>query len=337
MSLKRINKLKEENLGALFVDDPIDLFYLTGLSLSVGRLFVSAEKTCLFVDGRYIEIARKQAPCEVCLIGDLKKYLSSGMSIGFDSAFISYDGYLELRKMFPEQTFIPISKPLKNLRLKKEKGEIASLKKAAHLTREGEKYIASLLKEGVAEEDLSLAFEFYCRERGASGLSFQPIIAFGENSAFPHHRAGKTKLKKDQIVLFDLGAVVDGYAGDMTRVHFFGKADPQLSKDYALLQIVQKKVIAQVAPGIRFGELDRIARGLLKEAGSDLLFTHGLSHGIGLDVHEYPRLKIGGGDGDLILEPGMAFTVEPGIYRPGLGGVRYEDVVIVTETGHEII
>lgn len=337
MSLKRINQLKEENFGALFIDDPTDLFYLTGLSLSLGRLFVSSEKTCLFVDGRYFEIAKKKAPCEVRLIQDLKTYLVSGMSIAFDSAFVSYDGYLELKKMFPEQTFIPISKPLKKLRMKKDLGEIAALKKAAQLTREGERYIASLLKEGVAEEELSLAFEFYCRERGASRLSFEPIIAFGENSAYPHHRAGKTQLKKDQIVLFDLGAVVDGYAGDMTRIHFFGKVDPQLQKDYELIQNVQKKVIAEVCPGIRFGELDRIARSLLKEAGSDSLFTHGLSHGIGLDVHEFPRLRIQGGDLELILEPGMAFTVEPGIYRAGLGGVRYEDVVIVTEKGHETL
>lgn len=341
MDVTRINKLKnwikKEDLQFLFVDDPVDLFYLTGLSLSVGRLLVSLEKTILFVDGRYIDIARKEAPCEAFLSEDLKKHLSYGISIGFDSAFISYDGYLQLQTTFPNQKFVPVSKPLKSLRMVKDPQEINALKKAQKLTREGYQHIARLLKEGIAEEEISLEFEFFCRHKGASSLSFEPIIAFGENSAYPHHRAGKDCLKKNQIVLFDLGAVVDGYAGDMTRVVFFGTPDSQLLKDYELIKTVQEQVISHVAPGIRFGELDQMARSALEKAGVASLFTHGLSHGIGLDVHEYPRLRINGGDADLVLTPGMAFTVEPGIYRAGLGGVRYEDVVIVTDTGHETL
>jgi Xaa-Pro aminopeptidase len=315
----------------------VDLFYLTGLDVSSGRLLVSSEKTELFVDGRYIDIARKKAPCAVFLPEELRKHISRGSEVAFDSSFLSYDGYLQLQTTFPDQKWRPVSKPLKFLRMIKEPQEINALRRAAQLTGEGYLHIAGLLKEGVSEEELSLEFEFFCRRNGASSLSFAPIIAFGENSAYPHHRAGRDCLKKNQIVLFDLGAVVDGYAGDMTRVVFFGNGDPQLLKDYELIQSVQKKVIEHVAPGIRFGELDRIARSCLEEAGVASLFTHGLSHGIGLDVHEYPRLGINGGDVDLILTPGMCFTVEPGIYRTGLGGVRYEDVVIVTNAGHETL
>ena len=337
MSLKRIDKLKawmkEKNIETLFVDDPVDLRYLTGLTFSLGRLLVSSKITALFVDGRYIDIARAKAPCEAHLAAELTKHLSPRMEVAFDSAFISYDGFLELQKTYPEQIFVPVSKPLKTLRVIKDPEEINALKKAARLTREGYQHIVGLLKEGVTEEELSLEFAIYCRRHGASGLSFEPIIAFGANSAYPHHRAGKERLKKNQIVLFDLGAIVDGYAGDMTRVQFFGKPEAQLLKDYELIQEVQKKVIAHVAPNVRFGELDLIARQRLDAS----LFTHGLSHGIGLDVHEYPRLKVTRGDNDLLLQVGMAFTVEPGIYRKGLGGVRYEDVVVVTEDGSETL
>lgn len=339
MDVARINKLKEQCLelqaDAILVEDPVDLLYLTGLSFSLGRMVVSKKSAALFVDGRYFDSAKKMAPCEVHLPAELAPFAKSFKKIVFDSAFVTFDGYQNIRKLFPDADLIPVAKPLKKLRMIKEEKEIAALKNAAELTREGFHHIRAMLKEGVSEEQLALEFEFFCRKRGASRLSFSPIIAFGENSAYPHHRAGKDRLKNDQIVLFDLGAVVDGYAGDMTRVVFFGNPSPQLQKDYALIQSVQKKVIRLAAPGVRFGDLDKLARQELEKEGCASLFTHGLSHGIGLDVHEYPSLKIQGGDPDLLLEPGMAFTVEPGIYRPGVGGVRYEDVVVITKTGHE--
>lgn len=334
MFTQRINRIKKTvKEGCLFVDNPIDLFYLTGLHLSLGRLVIFPDGAILFVDGRYIDAARARAPCPVILLSDLKKHISAG-SIAFDSAFLTYEEGLNLQKEFSEHTLIPTPHPLKNFRIIKDAKEIAFMKKAQQLTRDGIQYITCLLKEGISEETLALEFEFFCRKNGASKLSFSPIVAFGKNSAYPHHRAGEDTLKKDQIVLIDVGAVVDDYAGDMTRVVFFGNPDSQLQLDYELIKGVQKKVISHVKPGLHFGELDKIARGLLEKAGCGALFTHGLSHGIGLDVHEYPRLKIKGGDADLILQPGMTFTVEPGIYRAGLGGVRYEDVVLVTDEGH---
>jgi len=235
----------------------------------------------------------------------------------------------------PTQTLQPISQPLKMLRMVKSEPEIAALRRAAQLTKEGYRHIVSLLKEGISEAELSFEFEWFCRKKGATKLSFAPIIAFGENSAYPHYRSGPVLLKKDQVVLLDLGVVVDQYAGDMTRVEFFGKPDEVLKQDYEMIQRAQKKAIALVKPRARFGDL---MDAVLKELGEDAhLFTHGLSHGIGLDVHEFPRLKIQGGETELRLEEGMAFSVEPGIYRPGRGGVRYEDVVVVTKNGHEIL
>lgn len=329
--IKRLQKTVKE--GILFIDDPIDLLYLTGIHFSLGRLAISQTEAILFVDGRYIDIAKAKAPCNVALLSDLRKKITS-KEICFDSGFLSYEGYLNLQNEFPQASLMPILKPLKDFRMIKNEQEIVSLKKAQQLTREGLNHIVGLLKEGISEDALALEFEYFCRKNGASKLSFSPIIAFGMNSSYPHHRSGKSTLKKNQIVLIDVGAVVDGYAGDMTRVEFFGSVDDQLEKDYLLIKQVQKKIIARVKPGLHFGELDKIARDELNKAGCGELFTHGLSHGIGLDTHEDPRLKIKGGDTDLILQPGMTFTVEPGIYRTDLGGVRYEDIVLVTDEGH---
>ena len=336
MDESRIKKVQQQlDVDCLLIDDPVDLFYLTGLTLSIGRMALFPDRASLFVDGRYIEIGKKKAPCEVKLNQEFVSYLSSAQKVGFDSAFLSCDDFAKLEKQLPQKKWVPLSKPLKEMRAVKEGREIETLKKAARLTWEGFLHIRSLLKEGISESELALEFEFFCRRKGASALSFSPIIAFGENSAFPHHRAGNTKLKKNQIALFDLGAVVDGYAGDMTRVIFFGEADPELQKDYQLIQQAQALAIDAIRPGVQFGELDRIAREYLRKAGVADLFTHGLSHGIGLETHEFPFLRIEGGDRETELTPGMVFTVEPGLYRPARGGVRYEDTVLVTKTGAE--
>lgn len=329
--IKRLQKELKEEL--LFIDNPIDITYLTNLHLSVGRMVIAKDFAKLFVDGRYIDAAKAKAPCEVFLVNELKKQLPL-KTIHFDSAFLSYDSFLHLQKEFPEYHLVPHPHLLKEIRMIKDLNEIELLKKAQRITREGLQHVVGLFKEGVSEEELAFEFEFFCRKKGACKLSFSPIVAFGKNSAYPHHRAGKDQLKKDQIVLIDVGAVFEGYAGDMTRVAFFGNVSPQLREDYALIKLVQETVIAHVKPGLHFGELDKIARNMLENGGCGPLFTHGLSHGIGLDVHEHPRLKISGGDSDLILKPGMTFTVEPGIYRSGIGGVRYEDVVLVTDEGH---
>lgn len=331
--IEKVQKtLKEQE--TLLLEDPVDLLYLTGQEVSVGQLLIFPDQACFFVDGRYFERAKKELNFPVYLKDEFKKIIEDVRLGIFDSSYTSYDRAQFLMKEYPKVTWKGIPKPIKKIRAMKEKKEIVSLKKAAKITWDGYKHLLSFLKEGITEQDLALEFEFYCRKKGASHLSFPSIIAFGENSAYPHYRAGKVPLKKDQIILFDLGAVVDGYAGDMTRVFFFGKGDPQLEKDYALLQKVQSEAVAKIRPGIFYKELDQFVRAELKKESVDHLFTHSLSHGIGLDVHEYPFMRLNEGE-EIQLEAGMTFTVEPGLYRPGLGGVRYEDTVLVTESGVE--
>ncbi len=331
MDNSRIKRLEADL--PFFVEKGADLLYLTGLTLSKGKLFVKKGKTTLFVDGRYFEKAKKEAPCNVQLWDEMKKIGDS--QIGFDSAFVTYDGYLSIKKEMPQVEWIPKSDPVRELRSIKEPSEIAALKRAATLTFQGYQHIRSLLKEGITEEALALEFELYCRKNGASGLSFAPIIAFGENGAYPHYRAGKCKLKKDQAVLFDLGAIVDDYCGDMTRVAYFGKPDARIVHFEQLVASAKAKAMAHVKPGVKLGTLDQIVQDEFDKANVKRLYIHNLGHGVGLEVHEFPRIRFDGADKDVILEPGMVFTIEPGLYQPGVGGVRLEDTIVVTKTGFE--
>jgi len=333
MNNSRLQRCAKELGVPCFIEQEADLLYLTGMTLSKGRLLVDGKEPILFVDGRYYEKAKKEAPCSVQLWDEQKKI--GEKRIGFDSAFVTYEGYLALKKEFPHVEWIPMPKPLKMLRAIKEPKEIAALKKAADLTWRGYQKVVQKLKEGVSEEELALEFEMFCRKNGASGLSFSPIIAFGENSAYPHHRAGKSQLHQGQIVLVDVGAVVDQYRGDMTRIFYFGKPDPKVVRLEQIVKRAQKKALDYVKPGILLSKLDELVRAEFDKERVKQLYTHSLGHGIGLETHEFPRVKFDGEDRDVVLKPGMVFTIEPGLYQPGVGGVRIEDMILVTEQGHE--
>ncbi|HSX10876.1 MAG TPA: Xaa-Pro peptidase family protein [Chlamydiales bacterium] len=335
MDNSRIRRLIKEVSAPCLIDNLDELFYLTGMSVSRGRMFVSPAEAILFVDGRYFEKAKKEAPCPVQLWDEQKHLLDKQKQVGFDSATVSYDGYLALKKSYPHVEWAALPHPVRNLRAIKDVREIALLKKAANLTWLGYQKIVEGLKVGVTEESLALEFEIFCRKNGASGLSFPPIVAFGENSAYPHYRAGKTRLRENQIVLVDVGAIVDHYCGDMTRVFFFGKIDPELMRFEQIVKRVQKKAVDHVKPGVRVGDLDSLVREEFEKDNVKQLYIHSLGHGIGVETHEFPLVRIDSPDKDVILQAGMVITIEPGLYQPGLGGVRIEDTVLVTETGHE--
>lgn len=324
---------------AAIVECPADLLYLTGLQLSRGALMATREEAVLFVDGRYFAKAQRQAPCAVRLWEEhsLFQWLQGRnvRSLEFDSTYTSCERYEALKIGLPEVSLMPRPLLLKEQRGIKDAEEIAALKRAFALTLEGFEYAKGLLKEAITEEEIAFAFELYVRKRGATGLSFEPIVAFGENSAYPHYRAGKTALGKNQIVLIDVGAVLDSYRGDLTRVVFFGDPDPTLAEWLAWTKEAQQKAIELARPGCKIGDLDRAAREVFARHGVEELFVHGLGHGIGLETHEFPSVKATGVDRDTLLQPGMVITIEPGLYKPGLGGVRWEDMVLITEEGCE--
>lgn len=339
--LQRIKKLQKalqnEALDAFFVANPIDLFYLTGMHMSLGHLIVTKTKARLFVDGRYFEAAKKQSAAPVGRL-EIEEKISSVKGVkkmGFDGSSMTYSEYQALQKFARKGKVQLTSNPdiFKNLRLIKDAGEIAKMRKSAKFAYAAYEYIRKLCKPGVTELDIAKRLEIYCLEKGAERMSFEPIIAFGKNTALPHHHPGKTKLQANDIILFDLGVVLDDYCSDMTRVDFIGKKDPKLEEIFHVNHSAQKAAIAKCKPGVTLKELDVAARKVMKKAKMEKYFIHSLGHGIGLEVHESPRIKFDGVDRNLLLEPGMAITIEPGLYLPGKGGVRYEDTVVITKKG----
>jgi Xaa-Pro aminopeptidase len=191
------------------------------------------------------------------------------------------------------------------------------------------------LKKGITEKEVARRFEIFCLEKGAEGLSFTPIIAFGKNGAMPHYRSQDVVLKEGDAVLIDIGVVLDNYHSDMTRVLFYKKKNRYLSHLYEIVKKAQKNALKLCRPGVKLKELDLAARKVMREEKVEDLFLHSLGHGIGLQTHEFPRIKYNGDDRDVVLQSGMVFTVEPGLYVPGKGGVRYEDTIVITPSGYK--
>lgn len=346
---ERIKKLqdllKKANCDAIFIEDGINIFYLTGIELSAGKLFVHLNGAILLVDNRYFELCQKSSPCPVQLADKvpLAQWLASPefsyiKKLAFDSASTSFKSFEEWNKIIqglPEWKFVPLDNPVLNLRRIKDNNEIAILREAAVLGSAGFDYARTLLKEGITEAEVALELEIFWRRRGGKKAAFDPIIAFGANSSMPHYRAGNASLKKGDLVLMDIGVTFRNYQSDMTRVLFFGEPHPKLKEIYGVVKEAQQLALDACRPGITVGELDEVARGYIASKGYGDNFTHSLGHGIGLEVHELPALRNKPPHAMVKLEPGMVITIEPGVYLPNLGGVRIEDSVVITDQGYE--
>lgn len=336
-------EVKNAKLDACIIEHPLDLFYFTNLKLSSGKLLVSAQGAVLLVDGRYMQIAKEKSPFP-SFLDNMEEWVLFCKShfiqqMGFDGRNTSYDRFSHLEQLQKKEklnlALVPSSAFFKRIRAIKDAEEISKMRKSADLLWKGFEFIASSLKNGITEKELSKRFEIYCLENGADGLSFEPIIAFGPNSAMPHYRSQDVALKEGDVVLIDIGVALDGYHSDMTRVLFFKNEDPYLSRLYEIVKQAQQCALEKCKAKEVLKNVDLAARAVFKEEGVEELFVHSLGHGIGLEVHEFPRIKFDGEDKDVVLESGMVITIEPGLYVPGIGGVRYEDTIVITENGHE--
>lgn len=334
---QRLKKFQKslKNGQACLIEKPLDLFYLTGLQLSLGKLYITSLDAHLFVDGRYLQVSQESHTIPVSLPGlkEEKEFLKGCNSLIFDSVFTTYQRYEKLKEL--KQNLIPLPHPLKELKLVKSEHELQCMRKSAKVAWQGFKYIKKILKPGITEQEAVLEFEIFCKKQGAKELAFAPIIAFGPHTAMPHYHAGSAKLKKNDIALIDIGVVVDAYHSDMTRVLFLGHPNPALKKMYAIIKEAQKAALKICRAGVSVGKLDLAVRKVLAHEKMEQYFIHSLGHGIGLETHEPPRIKWNGEDKDLLLKANMVITIEPGIYIPGIGGVRYEDTIIITEDGYE--
>ncbi|WP_068468675.1 M24 family metallopeptidase [Candidatus Protochlamydia phocaeensis] len=332
------------NSEAILIEHPTHLFYLTGLTLSAGKLLISQQDACLIVDGRYYESCSSgQTLYPVSLLKDasIKDWLADHriQSLTFDSENTSYQAFLKLSKLAeelqPALSLIPAESPVKQMRLIKDEEEIRCLKQAAHLGYQGYEQVINLLRQGVKEAELAFELEFFWKKRGAQKLAFDSIIAFGVNSSMPHYRAGQTELQSGDHVLIDIGVVYQYYHSDMTRVSYFGTPHPTIQTIYSIVEEAQQKAFDLCIPGTPIGKLDEAARSFITSKGYGEHFTHSLGHGIGLDIHEPPTLRSQGPYANSPLQPGMVITIEPGIYLPGIGGVRLEDTILITDKGYE--
>lgn len=326
-------------VDSFMIHNTTDIFYFTGVKLSRGKLFISKKSISLCVDGRYTEIAKNSSPFPVrsierdALIKLWKAPSWKGLRIvGFDTS-ISFAQHKQEKTLFSKlnKKLKACDLPIQKERAIKDATELRYLKKSAELLWKGFLHIKKHLKAGVTELELSHLFEFYCKSHGAEGLSFEPIIAFGAGSALPHYHCGNRKLKTGDVVLIDIGVVLNGYMSDMTRTLFFGSPPKRIQEIDRVVKKAHNEVLKYLKEGVEVAELDLIARKVMGK--EEKHFLHSLGHGIGLDVHEYPLISKK--TKNVQLEAGMVITIEPGLYLPGVGGVRHEDMVVITKTGYK--
>lgn len=336
--MTRLAKLQQilvrEGIDALLVEEPLHIFYLTGLECSSGKLLVEVSSVTLIVDGRYWEAAREFSYPVLPLENfSLSAFVTEKgfRSLGFEANRTLYTRFLELQEGVKNTScgLKPLTSPVEELRMIKDPQEIGALQKAAALGMRGYEFVVSLLQNGVSEKWLATELEIFWKREGADRMGFEPIIAFGPNSSKPHHRAGNTVLEPNQPVLIDIGVVLDHYHSDMTRVVWWGEPKKEIQQIFPIVQEAKERAMALCKPGVSIGELDRAARGFITSKGYGEQFVHNLGHGVGLEIHEAPFLRQKGPSTEKLLEEGMVITIEPGIYLPGIGGVRLEDIFII--------
>lgn len=315
------------------ITKPTNLRYLTGFTGSKGFLLIGTKKNYLVTDSRYIGFAKKlqkqKTRIKFEVTDDIKKAISKAKIIEFESDYITVDQLKTWKKKFKNKKFIPI-KPIS--RVKKTDSEIKNLKKSQRINKKALSRVRKLLKPGVTELEIAWKIKEIGHKLGAEDVSFEPIVAFGKNSAIPHHQNSKRKLKRNDIVLIDMGMKYKGYCSDLTRTFFTGKATKLQKEIYKKVDRAQKEAIKIAKAGIKVAKLDKAAK---KEMGEyEKFFTHSLGHGVGLEIHEPPHLDTK--SQETLLEK-MVVTVEPGIYLPDKFGVRIEDMILIKKEGFSIL
>lgn len=316
--------------------------YLTGFRGSTSAVLITATDALFLCDFRYTEQAGEQVKdFQVEEVAGGVEAAAGERLKGFGVTRIAVEpSTLSLEQSATvERTAGHAVVPIKGLgtaaRMVKSDDEKAKLRAASALAEAALESVLPLLKEGITEAEFVAHLEFEFKKRGALGSSFSPIALFGSRSSLPHGVPGKRALKDGDIVLLDLGCIVESYCSDLTRTFVFGTIPGNWFEEiYDVTLTAQLAALGAIRPGVSCRDVDAVARDIIAEAGYGKYFGHGLGHGVGLEIHEAPRLNQ---HSDTILQPGMAVTVEPGIYIPGQGGVRIEDLVLITETGCEIL
>ena len=330
--------LPELGARSFLVTRPVNLRYLTGFESSNAALAVSSGRLVVATDGRYLESARSLEGVEVVQADrDLLAWLGGRLDelaegpVAFEADHVTVAGHESLRGGGAE--LLPTTGVLAGLRAVKDEHELAAIRRAARVTDAAYERLAQEALVGRSEAEVAWWMEQTLREEGAEGTAFPVIVASGPNAALPHHNPGRRQIGPGETVIVDAGAEVGGYCADCTRTFATGSLPDALQRAYALCRSAQESALAAVRSGAAASELDGIARSRIEESGLAPVL-HGLGHGVGLEVHEQPVLRPTSTD---TLTARNVVTVEPGVYLAGQGGVRIEDLVVVGETGPEVL
>lgn len=341
----RLNKLRDAlaNIGAdaLITERDVNRRYLSGFTGSTGWVIVTEKDAFLVTDFRYIDQAQEQCP-DFTVVNNQRKAVEAIAQVlkqtgvkrlAFESS-LSYGSYAEWSQAFDGVELVPTSGLLEKLRMYKEASEVEIVRKAVKIADDAFQHILGYIKPGVSESDIALELEFFMRRQGASGIGFDIIVASGPRGALPHGRASEKLIQAGELVTLDFGAQFQGYNSDITRTVAVGEPSAKMKEIYDIVLKAQIAGVDALRPGITGKEADAVTRDIITAAGYGDAYGHSAGHGLGMDVHELPNLST---VSPFVLEPGMLVTMEPGIYVSGLGGVRIEDDVLITEEGHEVL
>lgn len=340
--LNRISDLQRKipsyKIDSIIFFNMNNIRYLTGFTGSDGVLLLDSDKKILFVDGRYIAQAHVETNhLRIIEYKDKIQGITQTIKklrpkrIGFEANSITWGMYNQLKNSIPQVTLVALNDELKLLRAYKDKAEIALMAKAAEISSLSIRALIDRIMPGQTEKEVAIALELEARRTGADEPAFSTIVASGENAAFPHARPSDRKIKKGDFVVIDFGVKYKGYCSDETCTIAFGKLTARQKNAYQMVKNAHDRALAHIKTNVPAARIDQYVRTVFgKKYGR--YFIHGTGHGVGLEVHEAPRLASNSTD---ILKPNMVVTVEPGLYIPGLWGVRIEDTVLVKENGCE--
>lgn len=342
----RVSRLQDQlnanQLDAILIGNLKNIQYLTGFRGTTGYLLISADSVTLYVDGRYTLQAGQQAQGATIhetirdvLAGVLEHIgqLSLGRC-GFEAGRLIYADYDRLRTTLPAVTWVPTLDMVEQLRARKDAAEIDAIRRAMLIADAAFHDFTQWIEPGMIERDVAARLEQFQRIQGGDRKPSETVVASGTRTSFAHGLASDRTIGTNEPVMIDIGIVIDGYTSDLTRTVFLGKPPDEFKKIYQIVLDAQARAIEGLRPGMLGREIDALARQYIDEQGYGAYFGHGLGHSLGLEIHEKPVLSTLGA---VPIEPGMVVTVEPGIYLPGRYGVRTEDVVVVTDTGCEVL
>ncbi len=337
--------IRPDAIDGLLVTAVTNVHYLSGFSGDSSALLLTSDRAVLVSDGRYTTQIERECPGLETRIRPVSQTITAATAeavglleigrLGFESQSLTIGAFDDLREALPTVSFQGLKGRVEALRAIKDAGEVESIRAAIAMAERAFTMLRAGLRGSDTEKDASDDLEGFLRRCGALGASFPPIVAVGPNAAMPHHRPdASTRIDDGPFVLIDWGATGGPYKSDLTRMLVTGKFTPKFERVYRSVLEAQGRAIAAIRPGVSARDVDAEARSALAAAGFGRFFSHGLGHGVGLDIHEAPAFR---SDSPDTLQAGMVITVEPGVYLPGWGGIRIEDDVLVTPDGCEVL